>query len=63
MIQYGGPELAKAYRTVRNNTIQIARDIPEDKYGFSPAPGTRTVAALLVHIAYGARFAQDAHRT
>jgi len=25
---------AAAFRTVRKNTIQIAEDIPEDKYGF-----------------------------
>jgi uncharacterized damage-inducible protein DinB len=63
MINYGGPELAKAFRTVRNNTIQIAEEIPAEKYGFSAAPGTRSIAALLVHIAHVSRFPSDAHRT
>jgi uncharacterized damage-inducible protein DinB len=51
MTYYGSRELASAFRTVRQNTIQIAEDIPEDKYGFQPAPGTRTVAQTLAHIA------------
>ena len=38
MTYYGGKELADAFRTVRSNTIQIAEDIPEDKYGFRATP-------------------------
>ena len=45
MSTYAGPELAKAFRTVRNNTIKIAEDIPEDKYGFRATPETRTIAS------------------
>jgi len=48
---YGGKEMAAAFRTVRKNTIQIAEDIPEDKYGFVPAPGVKPVGKTLVHIA------------
>ena len=59
MTYYGGKELAAAFRTVRNNTIKIAEDIPEDKYGFRPAEGTRTVAELLSHVAHGVRFHQE----
>ena len=55
MIAYGGAELARAYRTVRGNTLQIAEDIPDDKYGFVPAPGARSVSQLLAHIAYSAK--------
>ncbi len=62
MQAYGGAELAAAFRTVRKNTLQTARDIPEDKYGFSPAPGVRTVAQTLAHIAYISRVAEDMHR-
>ncbi len=51
MSVYGGKEMAAAFRTVRKNTIQIAEDIPEDKYGFVPAPGVRPVAKTLVHMA------------
>ncbi|MBV9743511.1 MAG: DinB family protein [Acidobacteriia bacterium] len=52
MTYYGSKELASAFRTVRKNTIQIAEEIPEDKYNFQPAPGTRTVARTLAHIAF-----------
>jgi uncharacterized damage-inducible protein DinB len=51
MSVYGGKEMAAAFRTVRKNTIQIAEDIPEDKYGFVPAPGVKPVGKTLVHMA------------
>lgn len=63
MSAYGGKELAAAFRTVRKNTVQTAEDIAEDKYGFSPAAETRTVAQALAHIAYISRIAEDMHRT
>ena len=63
MVAYGGKELAAAFRTVRKNSVQTAEDIPEEKYGFSPAAGTRTVAQTLAHIAYISRVAEDMHRT
>lgn len=47
--------MVASFQTVRKNTIQIAQEIPEDKYGFSPAEGTRTVAQSLVHIAVAPR--------
>ena len=62
MVNYGVKELAASFRTVRNNTIQIAKDIPEDKYGFVPAPGTRSVRELLVHIAHLNTIHYDFHR-
>jgi len=52
---YGGKELAGAFRTVRKNTIQVAEDIPESKYGHAPAPDTRTVAQMLAHVALATR--------
>jgi len=58
MTYYGGKELAEAFRTVRKNTLKIAKEIPEDKYGFRAAEGTRTVAELLTHIANADRFHQ-----
>jgi uncharacterized damage-inducible protein DinB len=36
---------------VRANTIQIAEDIPENKYDFKAAPDCRSVAQTLAHIA------------
>ena len=63
MTGYGGRELANSFRTVRRNTLQIARDIPADKYDFVPAPGVRSVRATLVHIAMSARLQEDFHRT
>jgi len=61
MDYYGAREMAESYRTVRKNTITIAEDIPEDKYGFRPAEGTRSVAELLVHIAVANRFQHRIH--
>ena len=48
---YGPKELVDSMRTVRKNTILIAEDIPEDKYGYRPTPDSRSVAETLVHIA------------
>ena len=62
MTYYGSKELANSFRTVRNNTITVAQDIPEDKYGFQTAPGARTVAQTLVHIAFAPRLALQIHR-
>jgi uncharacterized damage-inducible protein DinB len=53
---YSGKDLARAYRTVRENTIKIAEEIPESKYDFTAAPGTRTVRQLLTHIALADSF-------
>ena len=61
MTYYGGQELAAAFRTVRKNTIQIAEEIPEDKYGFKAAPDTRSVGETLVHIALAPTFAHHIH--
>jgi uncharacterized damage-inducible protein DinB len=59
---YGGRNLAESFRTVRRNTLKIAEDIPEDKYGFKPTAETKSVGQLLVHIALGHRFQQQAHQ-
>jgi uncharacterized damage-inducible protein DinB len=56
---YGAKELAASYRTVRKNTITIAEDIPEDKYGFRVAEGLQSVGELLTHIALGGRFQEQ----
>lgn len=56
MIYYGAKEMAASFRTVRNNTIQIAEDIPEDQYGFMPVEGARSIAKMLVHMAFSPQF-------
>ena len=56
MTYYGGKEMAAAFRTVRNNTLLIAEEIPENKYEFRACPDTRTVGQLLTHIALGPSF-------
>ena len=35
MTYYGAKEIAESFRTVRKNTIQVAEDIPEEKYSLS----------------------------
>ena len=62
MTCYGAKDLAASFRTVRNNTLKIANEIPEDKYSFRPAEGTRTVAQTLIHISNAHRFALSIHR-
>ena len=61
MIYYGAKNLAESWRTVRKNTIRIAEDIPEDKYGFKAAPDTMSVAEMLVHLATGPHWAGQLH--
>src|SRR6266581_7695202 len=61
MNYYGCKELAASFRTVRKNTLVIAEEIPEEKYGFQAAPDTRTVAQTLVHIALAPRFPRQVH--
>jgi uncharacterized damage-inducible protein DinB len=61
MTYYGAKELAREFRTVRKNTIQIAEEIPEEKYGFRTAEGCRSVAEMLVHIAVMTRVPEQIH--
>ena len=56
MTYYGGKELAAAFRTVRENTLKIAEEIPESQYEFKPAPDCRSIGQTLVHIALGPGF-------
>jgi uncharacterized damage-inducible protein DinB len=59
MTYYGVKEIAESFRTVRKNTIQVAEDIPEDKYSFRAAPDTMTVAEMLAHLATTPHWAQQ----
>ncbi|HZP49129.1 MAG TPA: DinB family protein [Vicinamibacterales bacterium] len=61
MTYYGARELAAAFRTVRNNTIKMAEEIPENKYEFRAAPDTRSIGQTLTHIALGTGFQHHVH--
>jgi uncharacterized damage-inducible protein DinB len=58
---YDAKDLARSFRVVRKNTIQIAEDIPEDKYDFRPAEGVRTVAETLRHLVVVTNWPMQAH--
>jgi len=62
-MSYGGKDFATSFRTVRKNTIQIADDIPESSYSFSPAPDLRTVGQMLTHIAVSTRIFEELNKT
>ena len=61
MTAYTSKDMARSFQTVRANTIQVAEEIPEDKYGFRPAEGCRTVAETLAHLATATEFPQALH--
>ncbi len=61
MTYYGPKELAESWRTVRKNTIQVAEDIPEDKYSFRAAPDTMSVGEILSHLACSPHWAEQCH--
>src|SRR4051812_11879707 len=61
MNYYGAKQLAESFRTVRKNTIQIAEEIPEEKYSFKAANDVRSVEKLLTHIALGPSFQYQIH--
>jgi uncharacterized damage-inducible protein DinB len=58
---YGPKQLADSLRTVRQNTIVIAEDIPEESYSFRPTPGSRSVGETFLHILTGPQIAQRIH--
>jgi uncharacterized damage-inducible protein DinB len=53
---YGPKQLADSIRTVRQNVVLIAEDVHEDDYLFRPAVGSRSVAEVLIHIAFFSNF-------
>ena len=61
MTYYTNKDLARSFRTVRRNTVQIAQDIPEASYTTRPADGTRTVLETLAHIAGQSVWQQALH--
>lgn len=61
MTYYGAKELAESFRTVRKNTILVAEDIPEAKYGHRLTPDTRSVGELLAHISIASGMQELVH--
>jgi uncharacterized damage-inducible protein DinB len=59
MTYYGPKELAEGFRTVRRNTIQVAEDIPEEKYSYRAAPDTMSVGEMLSHLACTPHWAEQ----
>ena len=61
MTYYGAKNLAESFRTVRKNTLAIAEDIPEDKYGFKATPEVMSVGEMLAHLAVSPMWQIDLH--
>jgi uncharacterized damage-inducible protein DinB len=61
MNYYGPKDMAESWRTVRKNTIQVAEDIPEEKYSFRAAPDTMSVGEILAHLAATPHWANQCH--
>jgi len=61
MLPYSGKDLARSFRTVRKNTLQMANDVPEAQWSFRAAPGTRSIQELFAHIAALAYYPRQLH--
>jgi uncharacterized damage-inducible protein DinB len=61
MTYYGAKQLADSFRTVRKNTLAIAEEIPEDKYGFKATPDVMSVEEMLAHLAVSPMWQIDVH--
>lgn len=44
-------EARQAYTSVKNNILRSAEKMPEENYGFKPAPRVRTFGQILGHVA------------
>src|SRR6478735_9265506 len=51
MTYYSGKDLARTFRVVRKNTLQLANEIPEASYSYRVTPETRSVGETLAHVA------------
>jgi uncharacterized damage-inducible protein DinB len=58
----GSTYLRDNFRTVRENTIVIAEEIPADKYTFRAAPSVRSIGEMLAHVAVAPRWPMSIHR-
>jgi uncharacterized damage-inducible protein DinB len=46
-------DLLLPFSGLEGHVLALAKAIPEDKYGWRPAPGVRSIREALLHIAYG----------
>jgi uncharacterized damage-inducible protein DinB len=58
---YGGKNIADSFCTVRKNTLAIAEEIPEEKYGFRTTPEVMSVAETLAHLAVSPGWQLEVH--
>ena len=61
MTYYGAKHLADSFRTVRKNTLAIADEIPEDKYGYKATPEVMSVGETLAHLAVSPMWHLEVH--
>ena len=61
MNYYGAQNMATSWRTVRDNTIQIAEEIPADKYDYRATADTMSVAEILAHMATNTMWGVKVH--
>jgi uncharacterized damage-inducible protein DinB len=61
MTGYGPRQLAESFRTVRKNTLAIAKEIPDDKYGFKATPDVMSAGEMLAHVAVSPSWQIDLH--
>ena len=62
MLPYGARELARAFRTVRQNTLNIVDEVPDDQLRVAHAEGSMTIRHLLSHIAFSDEFSNAIHK-
>jgi uncharacterized damage-inducible protein DinB len=48
-------DLLLPFSEMEEHVLALAKAIPEDKYGWRPAPGVRSIREAFLHIAYGNR--------
>ena len=58
--QTAADHLAADFHAVHKQVLDMAKDFPEDKYGFRLKPEMRSFADVIVHVASGVQFAAKA---
>lgn len=57
-----GQSLQRRFDSINHKVLEMAKDFPEDKYGFRLKPEMRSFGELIVHIASGNVYASKAGR-